>query len=325
MKIILTGGAGYIGSHAVKKLISQNHEVIVVDNLSTGLKSLLLPNVKFYNADITKINELEMIFKNEKNVDAIFHFAALISVPESVDKPNDYFLVNTFGTINLMIMAEKYNIDNFVFSSTAAVYGVNNSSDVITENSDTNPINPYGASKLSAEIALTSWAKVKNKNFVIFRYFNVSGMQPGTKAKTTQEKELSSDHLIPFFNMYQLGIKKEFFIFGNDYNTPDGTCVRDYIHVVDLVDAHILGLKWAIESKKSGIFNLGIKNGVSVNEVVKKAQEITKNKLKIHIAPRRQGDPATLVASNENAKRILKWSPQFNLREMILTDYEFRK
>ena len=325
MKVIVTGGAGYIGSHAVQRLLDKEYEVIVIDNLCTGWKSLISPFVRHYDVDINDYSNLEAVFKKEKDVIAIFHFAALIAVDESVEKPLEYFETNVIGTINLLKLANKCNIKNFIFSSTAAVYGEGDGSKAIKENDCLMPINPYGDSKLAAERIIKSFTNKSKFNYVIFRYFNVSGMLPGMKALNNKEKEISGTHLIPLINMYALGINKKFVIYGDDYETKDGTCIRDYIHVVDLVDAHILGLEWSMKTNKSNIFNLGVKNSYSVKEVIEKTKKVINKNFKVEIHGRRPGDPAILVANNDKALKILKWKPKYSLSDMIESDYLFRK
>lgn len=325
MKVILTGGAGYIGSHAVQRLLDKEYEVIVIDDLSTGWDSLISPLVVHYKVDIKDIKKLEKVFIKEQNITAIFHFAALISVDESVAKPMEYAETNIIGTMNLLKLATKYNIKNFIFSSTAAVYGEGSGHKTITEDTLPNPVNPYGDTKLAAEHIIKAWAFANHSNYVIFRYFNVSGMLEGMRALNKKEKHISEGHLIPLINMYSLGLIENFAIFGENYDTRDGSCIRDYVHVVDLVDAHILGLEWILKNKKNNIFNLGTKKGFTVKEVVAEAKNVINKRFNVPIKGRRAGDPATLVADNSKAIKILKWKARYSLKDMIESDYLFRK
>ncbi len=325
MKVIVTGGAGYIGSHAVQRLLDKEYKVVVIDNLCTGWKSLISPFVKHYNVDINDYSKLKTVFEKEKDAVAIFHFAALISVNESVEQPLEYFETNVLGTINLLKLANEFNIKKFIFSSTAAVYGEGQGSKAMKEDDCLMPINPYGDSKLAAERIIKAMAHKHKFNYVIFRYFNVSGMLNGMKALNDKEREISGTHLIPLINMYALGINKKFAIYGSDYKTKDGSCVRDYIHVVDLVDAHILGLEWSMKTNKSDIFNLGTKTGYSVKEVVEQTKKVINKNFEVDTLGRRAGDPGVLVADNEKASKILKWKPKHSLSDMIESDYLFRK
>ena len=324
MKVLVTGGAGYIGSHAVKRLLDNDYQVIVVDDLSEGWETLVSPFCTMYKADIKSYESLDKVFEKEKDIVAIFHFAALISVSESNKYPLKYFENNAIGTLNLLKMAKKYNIKNFIFSSTAAVYGTPKNS-FVSEDDPTDPINSYGDSKLAAEKLIKSFSKVNNINYIIFRYFNVAGVAEGMKALNDEEKNISKDHLIPSINMFLLGLKSDFFLYGDDYNTKDGSCIRDYIHVVDLVDAHIMGFKWSLKNNESNIFNLGTKSGYSVKEIIKETELVLRKKINVEVKPRRIGDPDILIANNKRASNILNWKPKHSLGQIIESDYIFRK
>lgn len=321
MKVLVTGGAGYIGSHAVYLLIEKGYDVVIIDNLSKGFESNIHPKAKFYQVDIRNHNEVNRVFENEKDIEVIMHFAGLIVVPESVEKPLEYFDVNTNGVWNLLNIAKNYNVKSFIFSSTAAVYGEPKSIP-INEDDEKNPINPYGQSKLAAEYLIQSWAKAFNRQYVIFRYFNVAGAHEngkiGVKGKTLT-------HLLPLVITSALDLSKTFYIFGNDYETKDGTCIRDFVHVNDLVNAHVLGMEWSLKNNKSDIFNLGTSQGFSVKEVLDKSIETLKININYQIGPRRAGDPGQLFSNNEKATKILHWQPSYSLEEIIESEYQFRK
>ncbi len=321
MKVLVTGGAGYIGSHAVFLLIEKGYEVVIVDDLSKGFESNIHPQAKFYKVDIRNHDEIENIFLQEKNIEVIMHFAGLIVVPESVEKPLEYFDVNTNGVWNLLNVAKNYDVKSFIFSSTAAVYGEPKSTP-INEDDEKNPINPYGQSKLAAEYLIQSWAKAYNRQYVIFRYFNVAGAHENGKIGV---KGKSLTHLLPLVISSAIDLSKTFYIFGNDYDTKDGTCIRDFVHVNDLVNAHVLGMEWSIKNNQSGIFNLGTNQGFSVQEVLNKTIEVLNININNQVAPRRKGDPAKLYSNNDRATKILNWKPVYSLSEIIQSEYKFRK
>lgn len=321
MKVLVTGGAGYIGSHAVYLLIEKGYDVVMIDNLSKGFESNIHPKAKFYQVDIRNHNEVNKVFESEKDIEVIMHFAGLIVVPESVEKPLEYFDVNTNGVWNLLNIAKNYNVKSFIFSSTAAVYGEPKSIP-INEDDEKNPINPYGQSKLSAEYLIQSWAKAFNRQYVIFRYFNVAGAHENGKIGV---KGKSLTHLLPLVITSALDLSKTFYIFGNDYETKDGTCIRDFVHVNDLVNAHVLGMEWSLKNNKSDIFNLGTSQGFSVKEVLDKSIETLKININYQIGPRRAGDPGQLFSNNEKATKILHWQPSYSLEEIIESEYQFRK
>ena len=299
MKVCVIGGAGYIGSHAVYELIRDGYEVVVIDNLSTGLERMVHKDAKFYLGDITKKEELNNIFKKEceiKPFDVVMHFAAKLIVPESVTHPLEYYHNNVEGVrIMLDVMVEN-NIKNVVFSSTAAVYG-EPIKPVCEEDDLTKPINPYGESKLACE-KLIYWASnAYNLNYCIFRYFNVAGADASLEIGLDKK---SLTHIVPIVNEVALGKREKVSIFGNDYDTSDGTCIRDYIHVTDLAQAHILGAEYILKNNKSLLVNLGSNEGYSVMEVIKEVEKIAP--VKYEVAERRAGDPAKLIASNTRAK-----------------------
>ncbi|MGL5630634.1 MAG: UDP-glucose 4-epimerase GalE [Mycoplasmoidaceae bacterium] len=321
MKVLVTGGAGYIGSHAVYKLIENGYDVIVVDNLSTGYLENIHEKAKFYNGDIKNAEFLNTVFKIEKNISSILHFAGSIIVSESIENPSLYFENNVCATNILLSISKKFNIKNFIFSSTAAVYGeIDNVP--INESNNTHPINPYGQSKLACEFLIKSWAEINDVNYIIFRYFNVCGAHKNLKLGIKVKK---LTHLIPSIAQVALLNNKPFEIFGDTYNTKDGTCIRDFIHVEDLIDAHIKGLEWLKENKKSSIFNLGSGFGYSVKEIYDSAVKELKINIDLIISPKRIGDPAKLYASTKLSENVLKWKPKLNLSDMIRSEYNFRK
>jgi UDP-glucose 4-epimerase len=317
MKVLVVGGAGYIGSHTVYELIKDHQEVIILDNLSSGYMDLVHPKAKFYLGDIRNKKDIVAVFEKEE-IDVVMHFAAKIVVPESVKEPLEYYYNNVEGVRVLLEVMNEFNVKKLVFSSTAAVYG--ESSGVCLETNDTKPINPYGETKLATEKMIEWVANAHDFKYVIFRYFNVAGADESLKIGLMKDQ---LTHLIPVAIQGILGIRDKLIIYGNDYPTSDGTCIRDYIHVSDLAYAHVLGAHYLKEGGKSEIMNLGSNNGFSVLEVSKAVNEILP--LKYEIGPRRDGDPAELIASNEKAKKILNWVPKYSLKDIVLSDYNYRK
>jgi UDP-glucose 4-epimerase len=321
MKVLVIGGAGYIGSHVVYELIRDNHEVVVIDNLSTGLREMVHKDAKFYLGDITDKKQLTNIFKVEcdiKPFDVVMHFAAKLIVPESLEKPLEYYYNNVEGVRIMLEVMTEFDIKNVVFSSTAAVYG-NPTKPICEEEDPAVPINPYGESKLASENMIKWVCMHYNMNYCIFRYFNVAGADPSLEIGLKKDNLI---HLIPVAIQTALGIREKMQVFGNDYDTPDGTCIRDYIHVSDLAIAHILGAKYLIDNNKSILINLGSNNGFSVLEVINAVQKI--KPINYEIVGRREGDSAMIIASNKKAKEILGWSPKYTLDDIIQTDMNFR-
>ncbi|MDR1285588.1 MAG: UDP-glucose 4-epimerase GalE [Campylobacteraceae bacterium] len=321
MKVCVVGGAGYIGSHTVYELIDAGHEVVVVDNLSTGLKEAVHKEALFYEGDITDFASLDKIVADEsrkKPFDVVMHFAAKIVVPESVKNPSLYYYNNVEGVRTLLDVMVKHNIKNIIFSSTAAVYGEAKDG-VCSEESETKPINPYGETKLTSEKMIGWFANAYDMNYCIFRYFNVAG------AHKTLEIGLLRDnltHIVPVTIQTALGIREKLTVFGTDYDTLDGTCVRDYVHVSDIAYAHVLGMKHIVEKNVSEIINLGSNQGFSVKNII---NEVEKHyPVNYEYGARREGDPAKLIASNERAKEILGWMPKRDLSDIILSDLKFR-
>ncbi len=322
MKVCVIGGAGYIGSHVVYELIRDGHEVIVVDNLSTGRRDMVHKDARFYFGDITDKKSLVSIFNIEcsrKKFDVVMHFAAKLIVPESLEKPLEYYHNNVEGVRIMLEVMRDFNIKNVVFSSTAAVYG-NPQKYICEEDDPTLPINPYGESKLASEKMIKWVTGAYNMNYCIFRYFNVAG------ADESLEIGLNKDnltHLIPVTVQTMLKIREKMYVFGDDYDTKDGTCVRDYIHVSDIARAHVLGAKYICENNRSLLANLGSNEGYTVKEII---DEVSKyGKVNYEITKRREGDPAKLIASNKIAKEILGWEPKYNLSDIIKSDIEYRK
>lgn len=319
MAILVAGGAGYIGSHMVKDLVEHGQEVVVADNLSTGHRDAINPKAKFYEGDIRDRKFLDKIFDNE-DIEAVVHFAAFSIVPESMSKPLKYFDNNTGGMITLLEAMRDHNIKYIVFSSTAATYGVPEHMP-IKETDPQNPINPYGLSKLMME-KMMHWAdKAYGIKFVALRYFNVAGAAPDG---TIGEDHGPETHLVPIILQVAQGKRKELSIFGDDYNTPDGTNVRDYVHVIDLADAHILAIKYLEAGNESNAFNLGSSTGFSNKQILEAAREVTGEPIPAKIAPRRPGDPDSLVAASDKARNVLGWDPKYDdVHDIIATAWKW--
>lgn len=319
MAILVAGGAGYIGSHMVKDLVEHGQEVVVADNLSTGHRDAINPKAKFYEGDIRDRKFLDKIFNNE-NIEAVVHFAAFSIVPESMSKPLKYFDNNTGGMITLLEAMRDHNIKYIVFSSTAATYGVPEHMP-IKETDPQNPINPYGLSKLMME-KMMHWAdKAYGIKFVALRYFNVAGAAPDG---TIGEDHGPETHLVPIILQVAQGKRDELSIFGDDYNTPDGTNVRDYVHVMDLADAHILAIKYLEAGNESNAFNLGSSTGFSNKQMLEAAREVTGEPIPAKIAPRRPGDPDSLVAASDKARNVLGWDPKYDdVHDIIATAWKW--
>ena len=314
MNVLVTGGAGYIGSYAVRKLLDKNHNVIVVDNLSTGFVQAIDTRAMFYQVDIRDKSKLDAIFKKH-NIDLVMHFAAKLIAPESVQKPLEYYDNNVNGSNTLLRVMYENNVNKIVFSSTAAVYGLlDKGDDAIYETDPTAPINPYGYTKLVVENMIKDASNAYGLQYIIFRYFNVAGgVRLGNPLKETA--------LIPRLLLTANGFHDKFYIFGNDYHTKDGTCIRDYVHVEDLVDAHILAAEKMYEEKhENGIYNLGNEKGFTVFEIYEKAQKVTDKTIPMEFAERREGDPVISVASSEKAQSLLGWKPVYkNVEQIILS------
>ncbi|MBQ7704429.1 MAG: UDP-glucose 4-epimerase GalE [Selenomonadaceae bacterium] len=321
MAILVCGGAGYIGSHAVHQLVAKGEEVVIVDNLQTGHRKAINPAAKFYEGDIRNYDVLAKIF-TENKIEAVIHFAANSLVGESVQNPLKYFNNNVYGMQVLLESMVKFGVDKIVFSSTAATYGEPEKVP-IEENDKTEPTNPYGESKLIMERMMKWVSRANGVRFVSLRYFNAAGaLEDGSIG----EDHKCETHLIPLILQVPLGKRDHITVFGDDYPTPDGTCLRDYIHVIDLADAHILALNYLREGGESNIFNLGNGQGFSVKEMIVAAEKVTGQSIKTEMGARRAGDPAQLIASSEKARKVLKWNPQFaNVEKVIETAWTWHK
>ncbi len=335
MKILITGGAGYIGSHVVKQLLELSScEVTVLDNLSTGNKATIntLEKIRDFNFLQLDLKEFDKInqFLTEEKFDAIIHFAAYSIVSESMQNPLKYYLNNTVNTTNLIECAIKSGVKKFIFSSTAAVYGDVQENVNIKETFASNPINPYGMSKLMSEKILQDASKnFPDFRYVIFRYFNVSGadmyFDKDNLCPRIGENHNPETHLIPLVVKTALGKRSLLNIYGDDFKTPDGSCIRDYIHVEDLANAHIEAINY-LEENKSDIFNLGYSKGYSVKQIVNTVKDVIKIDFKTTIVDRRAGDPAFLVADNSKVVSKMKWKPKFDNLELICKSaYEWEK
>jgi len=312
MKLLVVGGAGYIGSHMVKALAEQGHEVLVVDNLSTGFRDAVVAG-RFYELDIADSEKIGTFLRIHQP-EAVFHFASFIQVGESVLNPAKYYANNLTATLSLLDAMVAAEIRYFIFSSTAAVYG-NPQYTPIDEGHPKQPINPYGKSKWMVEQVLEDYDRAYGLKSISLRYFNAAGADPSGALGERHDPET---HLIPLILQAASGRRDSITVFGEDYDTPDGTCIRDYIHVMDLVEAHRLALEYLQKTKVSTAFNLGNGQGFSVDEVIEAAREVTQQWIAVESAPRRAGDPAVLVADASRAKAELGWAPKHNtLEEMI--------
>lgn len=312
MAILVCGGAGYIGSHMVAELLAQNKEVIILDNFEKGHEYAILGG-KIYKGDLRDKNILDKIF-TENHVEAVIDFAAYSLVGESMVEPLKYFNNNVSGTISLLEAMKKYGVKYIVFSSTAATYGEPENTPIL-ENDKTIPTNAYGESKLLVEKILKWCDTCYGIKFTVLRYFNAAGAHINGKIGEDHSPET---HLIPLILQVALNKRDEIMIFGDDYKTKDGTCVRDYIHVSDLASAHLLALNRLIDGGESRIYNLGNGTGFTVKEVIEVARKVTNHPIPAKIAPRRAGDPAILIASSDKAISELNWKPKFNSLETII-------
>ena len=313
--ILVTGGAGYIGSHAVLALQNKGYHVVILDNLVYGHRDIVerVLKAELVVGDIGDRALLDKIF-NSYNIEAVIHFAAYAYVGESVIKPDKYYNNNVVGTINLLNAMLAAGVHKMVFSSTCATYGIPNLIPV-SESHPQNPINAYGTSKLIIEKILQDYNRAYDFKAVIFRYFNAAGAD---SQGLLGENHTPETHLIPLVLLTALGKRNSISIFGTDYNTPDGTCIRDYIHVSDLADAHILGLEYLLQGKDTIAINLSNGNGFSVREVIQTVEQVTGIKISVTEEPRRFGDPPVLVGTSDRAQKILHWQPQYSDLEQII-------
>lgn len=319
--ILVTGGAGYIGSHCVLALLSKGFEVRIFDNLSTGHKQIVdrlskFGQIDFVEGDLTNEKDLKHLFARS-SVDAVIHFASFSQVGESMTNPAKYYRNNVYGTMNLLDAMLEHNVDKIVFSSTAATYGEPVYTP-IDENHPQNPINTYGRTKLMIENIMDDYDRAYGLKSVRLRYFNVAGADSQSRVGEWHDPET---HLIPNILKSVFSGGKTFQMFGTDYPTKDGTCVRDYINVEDLAEAHILALNYLLDGGSTNFFNLGTNEGSTVKEVFKVCEDITNKKISVDVKGRRAGDPAALVAENKKAKETLGWSPRNNLTDSVKTAY----
>ncbi|MBD5429557.1 UDP-glucose 4-epimerase GalE [Lactobacillus sp.] len=321
MRVLVIGGAGYIGSHAVRKLIEDGNDVVVLDSLYTGHKKAVDPKAKFYQGDIEDTFLVSKVLRDEK-IDAVMHFAAYSLVGESVKDPLKYYDNNVSGMISLLKAMNDVGVKYLVFSSSAATYGIPEKLP-ITEDTPLNPINPYGETKMMME-KIMNWAdKANGIKSIALRYFNVAG---ASSDGTIGEDHGPETHLIPNILKSAISGDGNFTIFGNDYNTKDGTNVRDYVQVEDLIDAHILALQHVMKTNKSDVFNLGTAQGYSNLEILQAAKEVTGIDIPYTIGPGRGGDPDSLVADSTKARKILGWSPKYeNVNDVIATAWKWHQ
>lgn len=321
MKILVLGGAGYIGSHTVRELIDAGEEVVIADNLETGHIEAVHPAAAFYQGDIRDRAFVDKVFDSEK-IDGVIHFAANSLVGESMTNPLKYYDNNLYGTKVLLESMVAHGVDKIVFSSTAATYGEPESIPIL-ESDRTEPTNPYGETKLSME-KMMKWTGVAHGlRYVALRYFNACGAHADGEIGEAHNPET---HLIPLILQVPNGQRKKISIYGDDYDTKDGTCVRDYIHVTDLAQAHILAMKYLVDGGESNVFNLGNGVGFTVKEVIETARKVTGHPIPAEVTPRRGGDPAQLIASSAKAKDVLGWNPEHaDLEEIIASAWKWHK
>ena len=319
MSVLVLGGAGYIGSHTVYALIEKGEDVVIVDNLQTGFKQLIHPKAKFYQGDLRDKEFLNNVFEKE-DIKGVIHFAANSLVGVSMKEPLEYYNNNVYGMICLLEVMKEHGVKYIVFSSTAATYGEPKQIP-ITESDKTNPTNTYGETKLAMEKMMKWCDQAYGMKYVALRYFNACGAHENCLIGELHNPEI---HLIPLILQVPLKKRETIYVFGNDYDTKDGTCIRDYIHVNDLADAHIRALNYLYQGNPSQTFNLGNGEGYSVLEIINAAKEVTQLPIHVTMAPRRAGDPAKLVADNSKAKEILGWHPQYtDIKQIIQTAWNF--
>ncbi|MFC6259345.1 UDP-glucose 4-epimerase GalE [Levilactobacillus fujinensis] len=321
MTVLVLGGAGYIGSHAVDRLVEKGYDVAVVDNLVTGHRAAVNKKARFYEGDVRDQDFLNGVFDKE-DIEGVIHFAAFSVVPESMKKPLKYFDNNTAGMVSLLEVMNKHNVKRIVFSSTAATYGEPKQIP-IKETDPQIPTNPYGESKLMMEKIMRWSDEAYGIKFIALRYFNVAGAKEDGSIGEDHHPET---HLVPIILQVAAGERKELAIFGSDYPTKDGTNVRDYVHVVDLADAHILALEYLKAGHDSDAFNLGSSTGFSNKEMLEAARKVTGKEIPATMAPRRAGDPSTLIAASDKARKVLNWQPRFdNVEDIIRTAWNWKQ
>lgn len=320
MSVLVLGGAGYIGSHTVDRLVEAGKDVVVVDSLVTGHLAAVRKEAKFYQGDLADKDFMRKVFTENPDIDAVIHFAAFSLVAESMKDPLKYFDNNTAGMVKLLEVMNEFDIKYIVFSSTAATYGIPEKMPIYEDDPQL-PINPYGESKLMME-KIMRWAdEAYGIKFVALRYFNVAGAKPDGSIGEDHHPET---HLLPIVLQVAMGEREKLQIFGDDYNTPDGTNVRDYVHPFDLADAHILAVDYLRNGNESSAFNLGSSTGFSNLEIVKAAREVTGKEIPAEIAARRGGDPDALIAASEKARKVLGWKPEFDdIHKIIETAWKW--
>lgn len=324
--ILITGGAGYIGSHVALKLLEKSdRKIVIFDNLENGHMSTIealrsARNFDFVKGDLKNQDDLENLFRNF-NIDSVIHFAAYIRVEESVKNPRKYYSNNLVGTVNLLNKMLDHDVKKIVFSSTAAVYGEPKYVP-IDENHPKQPVNTYGKTKFMVEEILDDYDKAYDLKSIRLRYFNVAGSDSKNRIGESHNPET---HLIPNILASAADSEKVFNLFGNDYATRDGTCIRDYVNIEDLASAHISALQYLLEKNQSDCFNIGTKSGNTVKEVFETCKKITGKEIEVKVNPRRAGDPESLIANNEKAQKILNWQPKRNLEDSIKTAYAWLK
>jgi UDP-glucose 4-epimerase len=310
--VLVTGGAGYIGSHTAKELSKKGYEVIIFDNFSSGDEDLVLKG-ELIRGDLRSKEEIQAVFEHHQ-IDAVLHFAALIQVGESLTDPHKYYSHNLTTSLNLLEAMLRHGVKYCVFSSSAAVYGEPRKIP-LEEDHPLDPINPYGVTKFMVERILQDYDRAYDLKYVTLRYFNAAGADPEGQLG---EKHHPETHLIPSILLHLLGKKEEFEVYGRDFPTPDGTAIRDYIHVTDLARAHVLALEKLLEEKRSQAINLGSSRGYSVLEVISAVEEVTRKKVKLKFGPRRRGDVSVLLASSHKAETWLGWKREFSTLEVII-------
>jgi len=321
MTVLVLGGAGYIGSHAVDRLVEKGYDVAVVDNLVTGHRAAVNAKARFYEGDVRDQAFLDGVFDKE-DIEGVIHFAAFSVVPESMKKPLKYFDNNTAGMVSFLEVMNKHNVKKIVFSSTAATYGEPKQIP-IKETDPQVPTNPYGESKLMMEKIMRWSDEAYGIKFVALRYFNVAGAKEDGSIGEDHHPET---HLVPIILEVAAGERDQLAIFGDDYPTKDGTNVRDYVHVVDLADAHILALEYLKAGHDSDAFNLGSSTGFSNKEMLEAARKVTGKEIPAKMAPRRAGDPSTLIAASDKARKTLNWQPRFdNVEDIIRTAWNWKQ
>lgn len=320
MKILVAGGAGYIGSHTTAALLSSGFDVVIFDNFSTGYRQLL-PGGKIWEGDLLNPSDLDRVFR-EEDISAVLHFASLIQVGESYTDPQKYYKHNLISSLNLLEAMLKADVKRFIFSSSAAVYGIPQEIP-ITESHPLMPVNPYGMTKYFVEKILQDYQRAFGMNFISLRYFNAAGADPDGHRGEWHNPET---HLIPNILLYLLDRKERFEIYGSDFSTEDGTAVRDYIHVSDLAEAHVLALKKLLDKDESHIINLGANKGYSVLEILKQTEAVTGKTIEFSFKPRRKGDVPVLLASRDRAESQLGWTLRHSdIATIIQTAWDWHK